>query len=160
MAWQTTPLGVLILLVLGLLTVAATARLTRLFNDDSLTQPLRTYLDSKAADRWYAADETHPTQLTHAFTAPLPWRWADKLVRCPWCLGFWLSALLIGGYFHYALESWPWETGTLLFAYAVAVLACSQVVGLAAEWLDSPPPIQQVQLLPTHLTLRKETPTP
>lgn len=160
MAWQTEPLGVLVLTVTGLLTLAAIARITRLFNEDSITQPLREYLERKADDRWYAADETKPTQLTHATTAPLLWRWAAKLVRCPWCLGFWVSALVIGGYFRLVLESWPWETGTVAFSYAVAVLASSQVVGLAAEWLDSPPPIQQVQLLPTHLTVRKDDPTP
>lgn len=160
MAWQTTPLGVLVLAVTGLLTLAAIARVTRLFNEDSITQPLRTYLDAKAADRWYAADESHPDQLTHALRAPAAWRWTAKLIHCPWCLGFWVSALVIGGYFHCVLQSWPWETGTVAFSYAVAVLASSQVTGLAAEWLDSPPPIQQVQLLPTHVTLRKDDPTP
>lgn len=159
MAWQTTPLGVLVLAVTGLLTITAIARVTRLFNEDSLTQPLRDYLDNKAADRWYAADETKPDQLTHALTAPRTWRYLAKLIRCPWCLGFWVSLLVVGAYFHCVLESWPWETGTVFFSYTVAVLACSQVTGLAAEWLDSPPPIQQVQLLPTHVTLRKD-PTP
>lgn len=160
MAWQTEPLGVLVLIVTGLLTLAAIARVTRLFNEDSITQPLRDYLDGKAADRWYAADETRPTELTHATTAPLLWRWAAKLVRCPWCLGFWVSVVIIGGYFRLVLESWPWETGTVAFSYGVTVLACSQLVGYAAEWLDAPPPIQQVQLLPTHVTLRKDDPTP
>lgn len=160
MAWQTTPLGVLVLVVTGLLTLAAIARVTRLFNEDSITQPLRDYLENKAADRWYAADESQPQNLTHATTAPLAWRWAAKLIRCPWCLGFWVSAAVMLGWFHFVLESWPWETGTVAFSYALTVLAASQLVGLSAEWLDSPPPIQQVQLLPTHLTVRKDDPTP
>lgn len=160
MAWQTTPLGVLVLAVTALLTVAAAARITRLFNEDAITQPLRDYLEKKAADRWYAADESKPDKLTHALTAPRPWRYLAKLVRCPWCLGFWVSALLVGAYFCLLLDTWPTSDGAHLFAYTVATFAVSQAVGLAADWLDSPPPIQQVQLLPTHVTVRKDQPTP
>jgi hypothetical protein len=159
-AWQTTHPGVLALAVTGLLTIAAVARVTRLFNEDSLTQPLRTYLDRKAEDRWYAADESHPTVMTHAVPAPLLWRWAAKLVRCPWCLGFWIAAAFVGAYFRLLLGTWPWHTGAHAFGYLVAVFATSQIVGLAAEWLDSPPPIRQVQLLPAHVTVRKDNPTP
>lgn len=160
MAWQATPLGVLILLTSGLLTIAAIARITRLFNDDSLTQPLRTWLDAKAADRWYAADETHPDQLTHALPAPRIWRYLAKLVRCPWCLGFWVSAAVVLGFYLLLLDTAPWSDRAYAFTYAVAVLACSHVVGLAAEWLDSPPPVRQVQLLPAHVTVRQDKPTP
>lgn len=160
MAWQTTPLGLIVLFVTGAFTLAAIARVTRLFNEDSLTQPLRTYLENKAADRWYAADESKPDQLTHATTAPLAWRWADKLIHCPWCLGFWVAAALGFLYFWLLLDTWPWANGVSGFAYAVTTLGASQLIGLSAEWLDSPPPIQQVQLLPTHLTLRKDDSTP
>jgi hypothetical protein len=159
-AWQTTPLGVLILIVTALLTVGAAARITRVFNEDAILQPLRDYLDHKAEDRWYAADESKPDQLTHALTAPLPWRWAAKLIRCPWCMGFWVSAVLVAAYFCTLLDTWPGCDAPHAFSYLMAVFAISQVVGLSAEWLDSPPPIQQVQLLPTHVTLRKDSPTP
>lgn len=159
MAWQTTPLGVLVLAVTGLLTLGATARVTRLVTDDTLTQPLRDYLDHKAADRWYPADESRPDQLTHATTAPLPWRWAAKLARCTWCAGFWISAALVLLYFGLLLQTWPWTDGAHAFAYATAVLASSQAVGLAHDWLDAPPPIRQVQLLPAHVTVRQQDDT-
>lgn len=160
MAWQTTPLGVLVLAVTALLTVAAAARITRLFNEDTITQPLRAYLENKAADRWYAADESQPGKLTHALTAPRAWRYLAKLVRCPWCLGFWVSAVLVGAYFLLLLDRCPASDGAHFFAYLVATFATSQIVGLAADWLDSPPPIRQVQLMPAHVTVRKDQPTP
>lgn len=156
MAWQTTPLGVLVLAVTAVLTWAAAARVTRLFNEDSITQPLRTWLEAKAADRWYTADESQPDQLTHALPAPLAWRWAAKLIRCPWCLGFWVSLLAALGYFTLLLDVWPWHSGAHAFTFLAATFASSQGIGLAAEWLDSPPPIRQVQLLPSHHTVRKD----
>lgn len=151
MAWQTV--------IIALLTLGAIARITRLLTDDTLTQPLRDYLDTQAADRWYAADESHPTVLTHALTAPRRWRYLAKLTHCPWCAGFWVAAALVLGFFRAWWGLWPWHCLPLTFAYLVAVLAASQAVGLAAEWLDSPPPVKQVQMLPAHLTVRQDPPT-
>lgn len=151
MAWQ--------LILTGLLTLGATFRITRLFNEDTITEPLRTWLDKKAQDKWYAADESQPDQLTHATRAPRHWRYAAKLIRCPWCLGFWVSALLYLGYFVLLLDTWPTQSITAAFAYTVTAFAASQATGLAAEWLDSPPPMKQVQLMPTHVTLRQDPPT-
>lgn len=160
MAWQTTPLDVLLLLTItGLFTLAAAARVTRLVTEDTLTQPLRDYLERKAADRWYAADESNPDHLTHTTTAPLPWRWAAKLTQCAWCSGFWISAAFVLGYFTLILDAWPWTTETHAFTYVTAVLASSQVVGLAADWFDSPPPIRHVQLMPAHVTVRQQDDT-
>lgn len=159
-AWQTTPPGILVLGITALVTLAAIARLTRLVTDDALTAPLRNRLQAKAADRWYAADESKPDQLTHALPAPRAWRYAAKLSRCPWCLGFWISAGVVLAYFSLLLDAWPWHSGALAFAYIAGTFAASQFVGLAADWLDSPPPVQQIQLLPAHVTVRDDGRTP
>jgi hypothetical protein len=150
-AWQT--------ILTGLLTLGAIARITRLFNEDTITAPLRTWLDKKAEDHWYAADESKPDQLTHATRAPRHWRYAAKLIHCPWCLGFWVSALVLLGYFTLWLDTWPTASPTAAFTYLAATFAASQATGLAAEWLDSPPPMKQVQLMPTHVTVRQDPPT-
>jgi hypothetical protein len=151
-AWQT--------ILLALLTLGATARITRLVTDDTFTQPLRDLINAKAADRWYAADESQPDTLTHHVPAPLAWRWLNKLVTCPWCAGFWISALTALGYLRCWLGVWPWHNAATAFTYPAAVFALSWLVGLAHDWLDSPPPVKQVQLTPVTVTLTDTTPAP
>jgi len=158
-AWQTTPLALIVLTAVALLTVGAAARITRLFTEDTITRPLRDYLTAKADDRWDAPDESPPGSSPHLITAPRAWRWLAKLIRCPWCLGFWVSALLVGAYFLTMLDTPPWHSPTAAFAYLVATFATSQAVGLAADWLDSPPPVRTLQLLPTHVTVRDDQPS-
>lgn len=55
-------------------------------------------------------------------------RWdLAKLLRCPWCLGFWLSIVVVACWL-----SWP--RGTL---FAATPLAVSAIVGLVAKNLDA-----------------------
>lgn len=49
-----------------------------------------------------------------------------KLMRCPWCVGFWLSIAVYWAWFF-----WPYATLTV-----VAPFALSEVVGLIAKHLD------------------------
>jgi hypothetical protein len=55
------------------------------------------------------------------------WYWS-KMLRCPWCLGFWVSLIL-------ALSWWAVEGG-MIGRVPLTALALSAVVGLAAKNLD------------------------
>lgn len=91
---------------LFLLALGATARLTRLINDDVIAGRFRTWV----WDRW--GEDSHP----------------GFLVRCPWCLSPYMGALVLGAGWASG-EAWWWTFGA-------AVLSISHVVALAAQWLD------------------------
>lgn len=95
--------AVLLVLDVALITLA-TARLTRLVTVDTIGEPVR-----KAA-RWTG----------YAFAGTAGWDWADELVGCPHCAGFWLSLLVVGSYA--AWEQHPWWT-TVAGVFAVAYVA-------------------------------------
>lgn len=83
-------------------------RLTRFITRDTLTKPLRNWVE-----RRYGTDS-------------LP----DEFIGCPWCIGFWLSFIIA------ALALCPVVRNHALFVVPAAALTLSQIVGLAARWLD------------------------
>lgn len=138
MAWLS------VYLFIALLTLLATCRITRLITEDTLTKPIRDHVAARATPR--------PGR-----RVPRAWRWADKLLTCAWCSGFWVSVATVGGYFACWLGEWPWTGWDHAFAYAVAVFACSWASALLADWLDAPPPPRVVTLTaaPLDVTVRQ-----
>lgn len=143
------------------LTLLAICRVTRLITEDTITKPIRDWVEMKAAPRAStrpvgrsagnpagrpAGQEVFAT----ARPAPRAWRYLDKLLNCPWCSGFWVSALIGLAYFKCWLGVWPHDAVTI-FSYAVAVLASSWVSAILADWLDAEPPPKVIQLAPAHL---------
>lgn len=57
---------------------------------------------------------------------------------CPWCVGFWVALGFVAA-------DWYWHDSQLFHA-ATLVLTISWVTGIAAQWLDSPPPPRVVHL--------------
>lgn len=93
-------------LMVFLLTLGATARLTRLITDDYLTRHLRAFAFRRTG---------HDSDLSY-------------LLTCPWCLGLWVSGGLFAlAYFH-GTEQW--------FVWPAAALSASWVYGIASTILD------------------------
>lgn len=91
--------------LLLMLAVLATARLTRLVNADSITAPVRAWWLARVGPRSTAAE----------------------FMTCPWCVGFWAALLVIG------TGLLALHTGALWWwAAPAAVLATSYLVGLLA----------------------------
>lgn len=88
------------------LIVLATARLTRLAVVDTIAVGFRN------AARWVGR--------TLAGTRGLVW--ADDLVSCPHCVGFWLSAAVVVSYAWWAGPTWRVVAGALAVSYAVGHL--------------------------------------
>ncbi|MGW7504411.1 DUF1360 domain-containing protein [Streptomyces albidoflavus] len=130
-----------LLVLVGLAMMLAVARVTRLITADSLTEPLRDALVDRARLR--------PNGDGTARLAPLPWRWAAKLVTCHWCSSVWVAAVGSTAYLTWATGRSPltWEP-SLWFLNLLSLLATSHMVATAADWLDSPPPVK-----PLHITL-------
>jgi hypothetical protein len=146
--WSVAWLSVLI----SVLTLLATCRVTRLITEDTITKPARDWIHMKAQPRHarppgraggraarvqarlYGEDPNAPRP------APRAWRYLSKLVTCPWCSGFWVSAALTLAYYRCWLGVWPTASLATGFSYLVAVFAMSWVTAIAADWLDSPPP--------------------
>lgn len=98
------------------LAVLAACRLTRLVTKDTLLRPLRLWIASYAdPDRFWAR-------------GTLAW----ELVRCPWCIGFWITAVAVTAAWlvapHPALPWW--------FAVPAEALGCSYIVAWLAGWED------------------------
>jgi hypothetical protein len=155
--------------LISLLTLLATARITRLITEDTITQPLRDWIDMKAQPRHarppgraggraprqiYGETPDGPGPLR---PAPRFWRYAAKLVTCPWCSGFWVSAALTLAYYRCWLGLWPTHSLATGFTYTVAVFAMSWVTAIAADWLDSPPPPTQ-QVHSGHVAIQLTQP--
>jgi len=83
------------------LAVLASARLTRLATKDSITEPLRVRIVAKANKEW-----------------------VETLFSCPWCIGFWISAIVIG-------ITWYYHPGWLMCTEAI--FAGSFLVGLLSR---------------------------
>lgn len=128
--------------------VLAICRITRLVTEDTITKPIRDWVEHKATPNPAALP---PGRAAHRPPSRL-WHYADKLLSCPWCSGFWISAAVTLAYFRCWLGIWP-HTLTTAFLYAVAVLASSWASAVLADWLDSPPPPQVIQLAPAHLDI-------
>ena len=101
------------------LAVLAACRLTHLVTADTITRPLRLHLAEKARP-------------DNAGGGIVRWNLIWDLVRCPWCIGFWISlgcvavAWLVAP--HPALPGW--------FAVPAEALGCSYVVAWLAGWED------------------------
>lgn len=141
-------------LIVFLLTLAATLRLTRLAIHDAITRPFRDALASRearsAGTGWDPAGNRlpgpGPTQ-SHA-----RWSMLRKLFDCPWCIGFWISLATAGAELHAAN---PVPTIPIALAYPALVLSLSWLVGvidMAVYTLEVYEPGQRIHLYP------KETP--
>lgn len=108
--------------------VLAVMRLVRLVNYDTILDPLRLWIAHRANAARSAAAEADaadmPTQFALFDQRMARWNTLAHFLKCPWCVGFWISlgtavvpVLIIG---------WQWPA---LFGVA---LACSYLVGLAA----------------------------
>lgn len=82
------------------ISLGAALRLTRLSNEDSITQPMRNFLASK---------ESRVA------------RWLSAMVSCPWCSGFWWTAAMI-------ILGWT-SHGATWFVLPALILATSYVLG-------------------------------
>jgi hypothetical protein len=125
--WDTTVLAL------------AAFRLTRLVGWDDLTASLRARLgvSDQTYDDWievqHQAEERGAASLwarEMELLIPIPFTpaqwWIARLIRCPWCAGFWISLLVAAAY-------------TLLPDGTVIVglpFALSALVGLLAKHLD------------------------
>lgn len=120
---------------------AVAFRLTRAAGWDDITATLRARLG--VSDQTYAewipvqhlVEERGEPSLWESRTDypkgipfnPFQW-WLARLIRCPWCAGFWVSMIVSLAASGAGLQSWAW---------AVPIgLALSSVVGLVARHLD------------------------
>lgn len=105
-----------------LLLAGAAYRVTRLVGWDDLTHPLRVVVTGRTDDEHHAEARVYdenPTDLP-----PDPARWyLSRLVRCPWCAGFWICLATAAAY-------WVWPAQTLDVALP---LLLSALVGFAAK---------------------------
>ncbi len=96
-------------LMVFLLTLGATARLTRLVTDDYIARHLRAYVIRHTS-------EGNDLRVG---------------IGCPWCLGVWISAgLFTLAYFHGSADWFVWPA---------AALSASWLYGIAATILDGDP---------------------
>ncbi|MFI9463769.1 DUF1360 domain-containing protein [Streptomyces xiamenensis] len=114
------------LIVTGVLSIGAAARLTRLVVDDTITAPIRDAITTRGDTRGGT------------------WAWASKLVSCTWCASIWVTA---------GVGAAHWLAGdTRLYLYVAAGLTIAYIVPLARDWLDAPPPVRQVEVAPLQVT--------
>lgn len=97
----------------ALLVLGAAARLTRLVTVDSIADPLRDGVRM-------AANRVGPRTLV----------WADDLVTCPHCVGFWATLAVLA-----TAAAWG---HTAAWRFVAATLAASYVVGHLSRHLDGP----------------------
>lgn len=94
--------------------VLATARLTRLAGQDTITARLRERLKKREGR---AA------------------RFGVKLIACPWCFTIWAAALI----FAWLTAAYIYATGLIFWpaiVYPLEVLAASQLAALLTIWFD------------------------
>lgn len=131
------------LTIVGLIWLAASARITRLVTEDSITQFVRDWINNKAALRISDDD-------TRADLAPWPWRKLAQIVSCHWCASVYVGLVASTTYLTWATgtPSFVIDDGRFTFGWDAATwavwlpaaLASSWAVATAADWLDSPPP--------------------
>lgn len=100
------------LLIAAVLTVGASARLTRLIGADTITAPLRAKLTT-----W--SKSTKPAEF----------------LACPWCSGFWTSAGVV--YAVWLVQGWPFSEPSWGLGAAALTLGSSYLVGLMAEFEEA-----------------------
>lgn len=117
--------------VIGLITLTAMARATRLVTGDTITQPLRDWFDHHATPREGA-------------TRPAPWIWrkAALIVNCHWCASIYVGLAGTNAYLSwaYGLMTPTWQP---VYYASIGILASSWLIATAADWLDSPAPEKQ-----------------
>lgn len=108
--------------------VLAVMRLVRLINYDTILDPLRLWIARKARAAAVAAAEVNaggmPAQFILWDRRMARWNTLAHFLKCPWCVGFWIS--LGTAVIPVLILGWPWPS---LFAIA---LAASYLAGLAA----------------------------
>lgn len=118
-------------LIILAVALGAVLRITRLVVEDAITAPVREALDRRA--------EPRPTRRERPASAPRPrqpWAFLSALVGCSWCTSVWVA-------FGVLAPLWAWY-GYDWRLYPLAALTASWLVGIAASWLDSPPPPRHV----------------
>jgi hypothetical protein len=97
----------------AILTIGATARLTRLIGKDSITFFFRD---------WLAAMSQDPKDRSIRKTF---FTFVEDMVACPWCLSIWVSAPV-------AVTAWLWGD-TAWFLVPALALTASHMSGLSAQ---------------------------
>lgn len=122
----------------GIILALGTFRLVRLIGWDDLTITLRrraTGLGDRQHHEWAAWIDSQRELGNDPWTPPrgldpppvTPRRfWLGKLIRCPWCVGYWISAAVWLAW----LAAPAWTTGLAV------PWALSAAVGLIAKQLD------------------------
>lgn len=109
-----------------LLALGATARITRLIGQDSITFFFRDWLAAHSEDARDGRASVKPGRITlreWIFT------FVEDLVACPWCLSVWVAAPV-------AVLAWLFG-GTGWFAVPALALTASHVTGLISTTKES-----------------------
>lgn len=102
------------------LLIGSTARLTRLTTRDTITNPLRDIvLFNRAQRRARKAGEPVPAPARPR--AARVRAWLHTLITCDWCIGVWVSVIVV-------LVAWPFH-GTPLFVLVATILTVAYAVG-------------------------------
>jgi hypothetical protein len=86
------------------------ARLTVLINDDYLTEPIRSWVDSRSSS---------------GLVQHRGWDWLSYLLGCPWCVSMWVgfgASAVVYNWHEYGVVQW-----------ALLALSASYVTGYLAE---------------------------
>lgn len=117
---------------IGLVTLLAMARATRLITGDAITQPLRDWFDRRALPREGA-------------TRPSPWIWRklSLIINCHWCASIYVGLAGTNTYLAwiYGLITPTWQP---VYYGSIGILASSWLIATAADWLDSAAPEKQL----------------
>ena len=126
-------MGIGLIVLVGVVYLLATARLTRLVNGDTILDPLRTIpLNRMTVARNTAKDARRAGQNAVAREyAARARRWNTVLyfIECPWCVGMWVT---MGTAW---LPLWHWDNR--LVQYIGIALAASHLIGVFAFAADT-----------------------
>lgn len=124
----------LVVLVVYLL---ASMRLTRLINADTVTDFIRVAIGNRVRAEELQTDEAFvhsQIEIAKAHAARAQkWTGAFKFVQCPWCISWWVA--LPGA----VLAVWVIKYGWTVDWWAIVplALACSHLVGVLARFADT-----------------------
>lgn len=120
--------------------VLAVARATRLINADTILDPPRLWVATRAVQARNAVREAQSLgQAVRVGILERPARRWEKFlafVQCPWCVGMWVA--LLSAWAPMVLLSWftrPWWLDAVV--YLALVLAASHIVGVLARFADT-----------------------